>query len=475
MSILFGILLLFLSGWLILKKLGVKIQPIEMLAYSLLTGVGLQSFWMLLCDVINIQFSQSLLSVFNLGFIVILADVDAVKKFNYEQWLKEKAAALKQKFLQPDLGSMLLFATFAGLFYLIAVKGLYWPTSEHDAIGTFDKLGIWFALEGKIHVSLYDVGLQGAGGIYPPLFPSAIAYCYLYGGDNPKIISLLFYVATLTIFFFSLRKYNTVFGAALFTLILGWAPEFYSHAALLLSNLPAAAYITAASLSLFIWWKEKDQSYFTLSCVMIALSLWLRQDLIPFAAAGGLIVLWFAIKHKGWKQLLIYAASVLIPFVTWSLYVKYSLHLSAAERFGAGSFITFAKLKIAGAYLWAYFGFGQQGDSPPGYFLYGVAFILPVVLIIANYKNITKDWLVIPAYFLVSLALYTLIFLLIDEQLQGATLQSLMESSFKRGLFCFMPVLLFYAGASSISIKIFSLLEDYRNNRDVTRSDLGQT
>jgi len=54
-------------------------------------------------------------------------------------------------------------------------------------------------------------------------------------------------------------------------------------------------------------------------------------------------------------------------------------------------------------------------------------------------------------------------------------LQSLMESSFKRGLFCFMPVLLFYAGASSISIKIFSLLEDYRNNRDVTRSDLGQT
>ena len=475
MSILFGLLLLFVSGWLILKKLGVKIHPVEMLAYSLLTGIGLQSFWMLVCDVFNIQFSQSLLSVFNLGLIVILSDFDAVKKFNYEQWLKAKAEELKQQFLQPDLGSMLLFATLAGLFYLIAVKGLYWPTSEHDAIGTFDKLGIWFALEGRIHVSLYDVGLQGAGGIYPPLFPSAIAYCYLYGGDNPKIISLLFYAATLTIFFCSLRRYISVFGAALFTLILGWSPEFYSHAALLLSNLPAAAYITGASLSLFIWWKEKDQSYFTLSCIMIALSLWLRQDLIPFAAAGGLIVLWSAIKNKGWKQVLIYGAAVLVPFITWSLYVKYSLHLSAAERFGAGSFITLTKLKITGAYLWAYLGFGQQGDSPPGYFLYGVAFLLPVLLIIANYKNLAKDWLVIPVYFLVSLVLYTLIFLLIDEKLQGATLQSLMESSFKRGLFCFIPVLLFYAAASSFSIRIFGLLEDYRNNSETTRSDLGQT
>jgi EamA domain-containing membrane protein RarD len=74
--------------------------------------------------------------------------------------------------------------------------------------------------------------------------------------------------------------------------------------------------------------------------------------------------------------------------------------------------------------------------------------------------------LVIPVYFIVALTLYTLIFLLIDEKLQGATLQSLMESSFKRGLFCFMPVLLFYAAASSFSIKIFGMLEDYRNNKD---------
>ncbi len=473
MSIFFGIILLFLSGWLILKKLGVSIQPIEMLAYSLLTGIGLQSFWMLLCDVFNIQFSQPLLSVFNLGLVVILADFDAVKKFNYEQWLKTTVEKIKEQFLRPDLGSMLLLATLAGLFYLIAVKGMYWPTSEHDAIGTFDKLGVWFALEGRIHVSLYDVGLQGAGGIYPPLFPSAIAYCYLYGGNNPKILSLLFYIATLVIFFFALRRYTTLFGASFFTLILGWSPEFYSHAALLLSNIPAAAYITGASLSLFIWWKEKEQSYFTLSCIMIALSLWLRQDLIPFAAAGGLVVLWFAIQNKEWKKVFVYAAAVLIPFITWSLYVKFSLHLSAAERFGAGSVITAAKLKLVSAYLWAYLGLGQQGGSPPGYFLYGVAFLLPIVLVFANYKHLTKDWLMIPVYAFVSLVLYTLVFLLIDENLQGATLQSLMESSFKRGLFCFMPIVLFYAAASSFSVKMFGMLESYRTNSEATRDVLG--
>jgi hypothetical protein len=73
---------------------------------------------------------------------------------------------------------------------------------------------------------------------------------------------------------------------------------------------------------------------------------------------------------------------------------------------------------------------------------------------------------VVVFYGVFSLAVYTLIFLLIDEQQQRAPLSSLMESSFKRGLFCFIPVALFYAGASSFSIRLFTKLEAYRNGVD---------
>lgn len=466
MSIVFGLVLLVLTGWLVLKKLDVSTSSLELTPYAVLTGIGIQSIWMFMCDLFQIQFSQSLLTVFNLGLIVILADFDALKKFDWIQSFNRIVASLKAQMQQPNLGVWVIIAVIAGLIYLIAMKGLYWPTSEHDAIGTFDKLGMWFALEGKIHVSLYDVGLQGAGGVYPPLFPASIAYCYLYGAENPKVISLMFYIATLMIFFSALKRYTTVFGAALFTLILAWSPEFYSHAALLLSNLPSAAYIAGASISMFVWFKERDYSYFILSSVMIAFALWLRQDLLPFAVAGFSVVVYVSYKEKNWKLLPVYFVSMALPFLIWSYYAQQVLHLSAAGRLGAFHLISFEKLKTVSEYLWAYLGVGQYGGSPPGYFLYGIAFILPAVFVLLNIKTIAKDWLVVVFYGVFSLAVYTLIFLLIDEQQQRAPLSSLMESSFKRGLFCFIPVALFYAGTSSFSIRLFTKLEAYRNGVD---------
>ncbi len=460
-SLFFGLLLAFGAGWMMLEKLSFKTVSLEKAAYSMLFGLGLQSWWMFLLDIINFQFSQSVLTVLNLVLIIALSDFDKLKQFKAAAFTNSIKDFVKTQLTNFHAGSAVAWLILIGLFYLIAVKSLFWPTTEHDAIGTFDKLGIWYAIEGKIHVSLYDVKLQGAGGIYPPLFPCSIAYTYLYGAENPKILSLLYYVCTLAIFYAVASRYISNFGAAIFTLVLGWAPEFFSHAALLLSNLPSTAYVAAAALPLFVWYKEREFRYFKIALLGILFSVWLRQDLLAFAVAGFAVVLLYLVKHKQWLPIVLYAAAVLIPFAAWSWYVKADLHLSTAERFGAGSAISLQKITMAAAYLWAYIGLGQTGSSPPGYFLYGIAFIFPILLIAFSAKSFFKTWNFTVLYFVAALAFYTLIFLLLDEKLQDASLQSLMESSYKRGMFCFMPIILFQAAATEKVQLFFAAIEKY--------------
>lgn len=460
-SLIWGFLLAGVAGWTLLERIGFNAVSLEKLAYSVLFGLGLQSLWMFVFDVIHFQFSSSVLTVANLIFIIALSDFEKIKNFKLQAAKAATRKNLQQQFNNFNAGSLLILLVMAGLFYLIAVKSLFWPTTEHDAIGTFDKLGIWYAIEGKIHVSLYDVHLQGAGGIYPPLFHCSIAYSYLYGAENPKVLSLIYYVCSLIIFYGISKRYLNGFGAIVFTLVLAWAPEFFSHAALLLSNLPSTAYTTAAALPLFVWYKENNTAYFKVATLGIFFALWLRQDLIAFAVAGFALVLLHFFKHRNWRFLMGYSLAAIMSFAIWSLYVKYNLQHSAAERFGAGSVITLQKLQLALTYLWAYLGLGQAGNSPPGYFLYGIVFPVSFLLILISVKQFLKEWAFTILYFALALALYTLIFLLLDEKLQNADLQSLMESSFKRGIFCFMPLALFQAAVTEKVKYFFNQTENY--------------
>ncbi len=461
MSLIFGIVLLVASGWAVLYRLKVRLPFFKQTLFATLLGFFIQSIWMFGCDLVNVQFSQPVLSVLNLALIVLLADLESLKKYDYKKLLSTFINELKHQLTRPDLGTMVFGFALAGLVYLIGVKGLYWPTSEHDAIGTFDKLGIWFAVEGKIHVSLYDEGLQGAGGVYPPLFPCSIAYCYLYGAENPKVVSLIFYLVILGLVFASIRKFTTNFSAAFFTLLLAWSPEFFSHAALLLSNIPSTAYVAASAISLFVWYRKNEQSYFTLSCLMIAGALWLRSDLIAFAFAG---LLFLALAHSKLKSkfyYLTYTASFIIPLVVWNLFLKYNIGIQASDRIGGLKELSFEKTLLLLKYVWAYVFIGQQGSSPPGYFLYGIAFLLPLAILLANFKNLKTQKPFEMMYFLAGLMLYSFLFLIVDEQKQDS-LQSLMESSFKRGLFCFLPLAVFYAATSKVTVDVFRKIENYR-------------
>jgi hypothetical protein len=80
-------------------------------------------------------------------------------------------------------------------------------------------------------------------------------------------------------------------------------------------------------------------------------------------------------------------------------------------------------------------------------------------------KEILKDKMNVLLFFFVSFAMYFILFYLIDEKVQMAPISSLMESSFKRGMFCFIPIALFYAATNKAAIWFWGKVENFRNGK----------
>ena len=129
--------------------------------------------------------------------------------------------------------------------------------------------------------------------------------------------------------------------------------------------------------------------------------------------------------------------------------------------------INIIKLKLMMGYIVSYFSWIQFGKMAPGIQLYGLTFMLSFLLIILNIKNIRKDKPYVLVFLLASFAIYFAIFYLIDEKQQNAPIASLMESSFKRGMFCFIPPLLFYVSTSRFVKGMTDKIEVFRTGKEV--------
>lgn len=460
MMLFVGILTIYFTGASLLLRFGKNFSWKEMISFSFLLGIAAETFFMFLCDVTGFGFTR--LVLFFASFAVIV--------FNYDlliEYYQQKRKDIRLPSLSPstmNYTAALLFGVILFLFYIITQKNLYWPTSEHDAIASFDKLGMVMAMEGKIKISLFQWNLQGSGGIYPPLFHGGIAYMYLFGAESPKIITTLFYVSLLLGFYAICKKYVSAINALFFTLLLEIVPELYAHAALLLGNLPTTANVAMAALTLFVALDKKDKNYLWLSAVLTSVALWTRNDIIGFAVAALLIVTIHYAKQKEWKTIALYAMVAFSSIIIWTLYLKFKIDIPQTSRFsgGFGSGLG-GRLDTMLLYLIAMLTWLQHGKMPPGHMLYGLAFMLPMVIILLNAKNIKSDKPFVLLYTFVAFAIYFTVFLVINEKAQGAPISELMESSFKRGMFCFIPLLLFYASTCKFSQAIFGWIERFRN------------
>lgn len=463
-----GIILCYLLGLSLLLAVGRKYTLAEAIGYSFLLGMGLETFFLFFLDIIGIQYSQGVLIALNVFFIVAICGA------NYKNLI-----TLKDDYKQPDLSlkninfvAVFLFCLIAYLFYAITVKNLFWPPTEHDTIGSFDKLGRIMATEGKLKISLFQYNLEGAGGLYPPMYHGSFAYVYIFGAEMPKIITTLFFVSLLTTFYSAVKNFVGSTGAMLATFILMLTPELFSHAALSLGNLPTTACISAGALATITWLHKRDTKYFWLGAMGMALVIWMRSDTIVFIAAALLLVGIDFLKTKDWKKTIIYGAIALAPFIMWNLYLKLKIGAAQAGKFDLGIGYNSERMNVVSAYVKSFLFGGQHGAVDGGQ-LFGLVFVLFFILILLNlafiYKAGAKEVLTgsmnALLFFFVSFALYFAVFYFINEKVQNAPISSLMESSFKRGMFFFVPLAVFYIAASPASAWAFGKLENFRSGK----------
>ena len=468
--------LIFITGLLLVLLISDKFSLGERLGLTPLIGLGYTSFLMFFLDAagLGIHFSNVVAAL--LATITIsgggLAFLYSKKLRSFQLFPNEKPS-LKG----INLPWFVFFAFGAYLAYGITLKCLYWPPAEFDSIEGYDLLAKAIAHEGTIanSILLNPKIVAGCGPrlLYPPLFASCNAICYMSGMDSPKIITAIFFLSGLVVFYSLIKRFVPHTAAIFATFMMMIAPEMFANASFTLTNLPTAVYASTAVLTFYIWYQLRIEGFFYLSIITLLFATWTRSDGVVFYPAIMLVLLYDAWKTKTIKRILNYGIISIIPFVLWHFYLT-----SHIERQQNSFFIT--KLFFDTAKL------GQVWDSAKIMLfntqLYGLVFHFFVTIIVLNIvykaflflssdpekrKNIIQvdDRLSFLVVFFGGWALYTLLFYQMKNT-DGSLFApgGWMLSGYKRGMFSFVPLAMFYFVANPLAIWIYAKLNSWTSN-----------
>ena len=445
--------LIFITGLLIVLLLSDKFNYGELLGLPFIIGLGYTSFLMFALDAVKagITFSHVLIG---LVLTILIAAVGLAFLFNKKarslDYLKSQKFSLK--------GLTLAWAIFVGfgiyLAYGITVKCLYWPPAEFDSIEGYDLLAKAIAHEGTIANSILTnptiVAGCGPRLLYPPLYASCNAICYMSGMESPKLITSLFFISWLILFYSLLKRFVPHTVAAIATFMMMIAPEMFSNASFTLTNLPTAVYASTAVISFLIWREKKIDGFFYLSIITLLFGTWTRSDAVVFYPAMMLVLLYDAWKAKNLKNIIVFGIVGIIPFVLWHFYLTAHIERQQDSFFIKSLFFDSAKLKEVFGHAWTMLMTTN---------LYGIIFyaFIPVVLINVIYIYKRQDML---SFLVVSLGgwlLYTLLFYQMKNT-DGSLFASggWMLSGYKRGMFSFVPLAIFYCAANHMAMQLYA-------------------
>lgn len=445
---------IFISGFLLAYTISNKLTLLEKLALSFPLGFGIASMSMFKADFLFGKISISNLHLFLL--ITILGCV-AVLAFMHFKGIRK----VEKPVLKLDLSWFTFpWAVFATMIVYLTVgitkKCLYWPVAEFDTIQGYDLLSKAIAHEGRLVNSILTDAqiVEGCGPrlLYPPLLSLSNAICYMLGMESPRIINVLFFIPWLFLFYAFMRRFVTPLSAIFFTFLILITPEMFAHGAFSLTNYPAAIYAASAVFTFMYWYKSKETSFLILSSFLMSFALWTRSDVVMLSGAFILVSLWIIVKEKKWLPF-VFSVIPLVSFITWSVFSKLYIPREASF-FIRELFFDIEKLVQVIKTAW---GICTSSNT------YGLTFSLFfLVLLFHSYAIIKKrDNLILLFILLVSWGGYTLLYYQMDNT--DGTLFSnggWMLSGYKRGLFVYAPIALFYVATSQYVKLIFDKLED---------------
>ncbi|HAO93266.1 MAG: hypothetical protein A2X99_05065 [Deltaproteobacteria bacterium GWB2_55_19] len=204
------------------------------------------------------------------------------------------------------------------------------------------KAKVFFVEKGVPTGFLLDEALKYAHQDYPLLVPLSTAWIYTALGaaeeTAAKVMWPIQFLAMINIFHFAAKKAAGARVALVFAALLALTPIMLSHASGLLARvgpLPAgnyagyadltlSIYLMSAGAFLYIYASEGGGWAVTFSAASFALAAWTKNEGLPAALFGLILISWCAFGRKGWIIKTAGSAAIVLLFTApWFLYKSY--------------------------------------------------------------------------------------------------------------------------------------------------------
>ena len=446
-----GLILLFLTGFLVIKRISTEFTLTECLGFAFPLGLGLITFLMMLMDWIGISLS----STTNLTATILLLAIAIAINFSRRRSLI-KSFKPQWDFKWMNLVWLLLLVLIVYAEYSNFVKTLYYPTYDRDSMAGFDTIGFVAAQEHTYKgMSIFDgsyfprIHAAGSYITYMPMIQLAYAYVYSLGAETSKAIPALFYLSFLFGFYGMTKRATCRTAAILSTFCMMISPEMFSFSSLSNTNVMHACAASAGIIYLCLWFKNSERRDLLLGCALLALNCWIRTEGIVFVVAALLLVLIKVYRTKQLRRLLLPAAA-LLPIVIFMIYAVTNGLTAESVVIAHPFWDPFKAQAIAGGAVFLI--------AVSHY--YGYTFLLLLVAAVADIKFAIKERDGLPALF--AIVLTTLLYFLILYHINYVwdSLDNVINYSAKRFLFCMVPIAWFYIVTNKMVSNLLQKMEN---------------
>jgi 4-amino-4-deoxy-L-arabinose transferase-like glycosyltransferase len=266
------------------------------------------------------------------------------------------ASWYKQKISYSPLAVFLLVIIIVEIAYVfLKASSLPFSALNWDAWASWGFKAKIFFQEKAFPVQSCVVFPGFAHPDYPVLIPFAEAYIYFFLGQihEPLIgcFCSFFYAATVILFYYQLKRRFKIEFALGGSLVLATIPSLVNLASTAYMDVPLAFYITAGSLYIWRYLKEKDNFCLIMGAFFTGLGMWVKNEGFGFWVALVLsclaICLWFKLdihKKKFLSAVAFIPALIYLPWLLFKCYFK--LGVTYFQGPAAGNLLDLIKQRL---------------------------------------------------------------------------------------------------------------------------------
>lgn len=295
-------------GFVLIKKFNLLyLNDLEILPYSFGLGVGIISLQLFCYSLLRINWNLINILVPWLIIFVICKD-----KFNFKVNTKVKLSNI----------NILLLLLIVSLVLFVGFESILRPLSAWDGWASWLLKSKIFFIDGWVNPNIFHY----IESEYPPVISlmGTLVYIILGQIDDKAVILpfFIFYLSLGGVFFFSLRKIVGTTWSLVFTFLLLSIQNIIRHGGYLeggQADLALGYYVFSSTMLLIAYIKHKSYKTFILLNIFLGTTALVKNEGLPFSIILELISLYYIIRHKNYKHLLIMLFWI-IPIFGWGIF-----------------------------------------------------------------------------------------------------------------------------------------------------------